>query len=38
MTGVCYEGRLVNRVLGEYKGYALTVSERRDLYSQMGWK
>jgi hypothetical protein len=38
MTGVCYEGRLVNRVLGQYKGYGLTGSERRDLHLQMGWK
>jgi hypothetical protein len=26
--GVCYEGRLVNRENGEYKGYALTVEQR----------
>jgi hypothetical protein len=25
--GVCYEGRLVNQVLGEYKGYPLAADE-----------
>ena len=36
-AGVCYEGRLVNRGLGQYKGYPLTQAERRSLYRQMGW-
>lgn len=26
--GVCYEGRLVNQELGEYKGYPFTKNER----------